>query len=333
MVAIHDRVLLGVAACKHANGRDWWVTILRDSSDLIYKILLTPQGIASVSTQSLGVPYHQAWQALQPVFSPDGKKFAYRYYYGIWGNYTNQARLFDFDRCSGTFSNGNIIQWPDSQPGLGIMFSANSQYLYASTFNKIYQINTDTSNIASSLQQVALYDGYLSPYFQTDFWVMYRAANGKIYISSGSSVIDMHFINYPDSGGMACDVQQHALHLPCYTGRANVNHPNYYLGCDNTSGCACLITGLKENEPHDFKFSISPNPTSNNITIIYMLPQNSGGLFEVFDMNGKRVFTYQLPPWSTLQNFNLSFLKDGVYQCVITSGNSRVSKKLVVIKI
>lgn len=160
---------------------------------------------------------------------------------------------------------------------------------------------------------------------------MYLAANGKIYISSGNGVIDMHYINYPDSGGMSCDVQQHALHLPCYYVIGNVNHPNYYLGAVSGSVCDSLVN-IKENEEHDFKFSIAPNLTNGSIKITDMLPQNKTGVFDIFDINGKKFFTYKLPPWSTLQNFNLSFLKDGIYQCTISSGNSRANKKLVVMK-
>src|SRR5690606_32528383 len=68
-IAIQDTFGLGIAACKHANGRDWWIVMLKDSSDLIYKILLTPQGISSVTTQAVTI--NQANSAI-PVFSPDG---------------------------------------------------------------------------------------------------------------------------------------------------------------------------------------------------------------------------------------------------------------------
>ena len=161
---------------------------------------------------------------------------------------------------------------------------------------------------------------------------MYLAANGKIYISSGSSVVDLHYINYPDSAGMACDVHLHDLHLPCWTARANVYHPNYYLGCDTTSGCPCLITGINEISQHDFKFSVSPNPNNGNFKIMYLLPLNQKGIFEVYDVTGKKVLSYHLPQWSTLQNFDLSFLNNGIYQCIIKSNNYSVTKKLVIIK-
>jgi len=162
---------------------------------------------------------------------------------------------------------------------------------------------------------------------------MYLAANGKIYISSGNGVIDLHYINYPDSAGMACSVQQHALHLPCYSGRGNVNHPNYYLGCDTTqTSCPCLTTGINEINQHDFRFSISPNPNNGNFRIMYLLPQNKSGTLQIFDITGKEIYHQTLPPWSTLQYISLPKIADGVYQCTITSNNQRVNKKLVVVR-
>ncbi|HND72756.1 MAG TPA: T9SS type A sorting domain-containing protein, partial [Bacteroidia bacterium] len=107
---------------------------------------------------------------------------------------------------------------------------------------------------------------------------------------------------------------------------------NYYLGCDTTSGCPCLITGINDIKQYDFKFSISPNPSNGNFKIMYLLPQNSKGVLEVFDLTGKKVFSYNLPQWSTLQNFDLSFLSNGVYHCSIKSGNYYVQKKLAIIR-
>lgn len=73
-------------------------------------------------------------------------------------------------------------------------------------------MNTDTSNIQASLQLVAEKDTFYSPFYPllANFWMMYLEANGKMYICSGNSVIDMHYINYPDSAGLACEVEQRA---------------------------------------------------------------------------------------------------------------------------
>lgn len=209
--------------------------------------------------------------------------------------------------------------------------ASNSQYLYTNTFNRIYQVNIDTSDIQASLTLVAINDGFYSPQppFQTDFWVMYLAADGKIYISSGSSVIDMHYINYPDSGGVACGVQQHALHLPCYSNRAHVNHPNYYLGCDTI--CTPCLVSVNEIE-HDFKFNIYPNTSTGNFNIIYLLPHNKYGKLEIFDVTGKVVYEMRLPQWLTLQQISLPVnISTGLYNCVLTSDNYRTGKKVAVV--
>lgn len=326
---IQDTLSMGFAACKHANGRDWWIVVFKDSTDIVFKVLVDPTGIASISTQSLGLPIMYIGEG-QPSFSPDGKRFAYSDNYGSGNNVHHNVRLLDFDRCTGIFSNPQFIDLFDKKGGLGVTFSSNSKFLYACSFKRIFQISIDSLTVDT----VAVNDGYASPSppFYTDFWTMYLAANGRIYISTGNSTLDLHYIQYPDSSGTSCNVNQHALHLPCYSGRDNVYHPNYYLGCDTTLNCGC-ISGVNENAQHDFRFRIYPNPvTNNNLHIGYLLPQNKAGVFIIYDVTGKIVFKYNLPQWSNEQSFDLPDLSNGVYNCVITSNNYRVSKKLVVIK-
>lgn len=333
LIAFSDTLSWGIAACRHANGRDWWVLAIKDASNLIYKVLITPMGIVSVTSQSVNMPIPYYGNAGQPCFSPDGNKFAF-----TSGRVTNPAyydtRIFTFDRCNGYLDSlGYIVD--SSEVGFALSFSSNSKYLYHASAGKIRQADTDAPNIAATDTLVATFDGYCypCPTCCTTFWLMYLAANGKIYITSGAGTIDLTYINSPDSSGNACDVQQHALRLPCYTIRQGLNHPNYYLGCDTTLGCTPCYTGIDELSPTDFKFRVYPNPATKEILNIgYLLPQNKGGWFEIYDVAGKVVFKYPLPPWSNEQSFKLPYLSNGVYNCVITSDNKWVSKKVAVIK-
>ncbi|MBK7683830.1 MAG: T9SS type A sorting domain-containing protein [Bacteroidetes bacterium] len=159
----------------------------------------------------------------------------------------------------------------------------------------------------------------------------YLAANGKIYLTSGNGVQHLHEINYPDSVGLACDVQQHAINLGVWHFRSVPNHPNYNLGPVVGSVCDSLSVGIEEQE-YDFHFGISPNPTDDGfIKIIYLLPQNKPGIFEVYNITGQLVYRMNLPQWSTMQFIQLPELSNGVYTCVIKSGYERVGKKLVVV--
>ncbi len=335
-IIFQDSLAWGLGACRHANGRDWWIVALSDKGNGIHTVLLNPSGIQYWGYQQFPFPSYYAI-ATQPSFSPDGSKFAFTSGIGNAGLWTHSVCYLDFDRCSGVFTNPVHVDITDSVVGLGVAFSPNSKYLFVCKFDKILQFNTDTSDIGASMQTVAINDGFYSPSppFQTDFWLMYLAANGKIYLTSGNGVQHIHLINTPDMSGLACDVQQHALSLNgVYHSGSVPNHPNYYLGCDTTLGCPCLITtGISEHGVHDFKFSIAPNPNNGAFKIIYLLPQNKAGRLEVFDITGKVVYQMSLPQWSTLQQIELpQSLSNGLYSCVITSDGYRQSKKVAVVR-
>jgi len=325
---------VGMAACKNANGRDWWVVALSFDATLAHTFLVTPNAVQYMGSQNLQIAGFPLGFGGQPTFSPDGEKFAFSCSNIVGMSYQSKVQLFDFDRCSGVFSLDTVIDFTDGNISFATAFSPNSKYLYFGTIENLYQINTDTSDIGATFQLVATNDVFPSsvPPFYTNFYLMYLAANGKIYISSTSSVEHLHEINYPDSAGVACGVQLHNVFTDCYF-IGVPNHPNYYLGCDTTSGCPCLSpTGIKDLSEHDFKFKISPNPSNGSFKIIYLLPQNKSGTLQIFDINGKQVYKQNLPPWSTMQYITLPKLANGIYNCTITSNNERVHKKLVVFK-
>ncbi len=334
-VVLQDTLPWGIAATRHANGRDWWVVMLKDNSDLVYTVLFTPNGIKQISTQNLYIfPVHYAG-TLNPMFSPNGEKFAYTNTSVINNKYNLDVRILDFDRCSGMFSNGTKIQLVDSLAGYGIAFSSDSRFLYASSREQIYQINLDTVNIAASVLMVAQNDLFYSPFppFRTDFHHLYLAANGKIYITSGNSVRHLHTIESPLVRGSGCNVQLHNIDLGIIYFRTVPNHPNYYLGALAGSVCDSLGVGIQELQVHDFRFSVSPNPSNGNFRMLYLLPQNQSGVLEVFDVNGRRVYAMNLPQWSTIQEVILpDALTGGVYSCVVTSGGQRAVKKVVLLR-
>lgn len=321
----------GFAACKHGNGRDWWITAMPNLATGIYKFLLTPNGVQYIGLQNFTIQNFAWGYTGQPSFSPDGSKFAFGGSYGINGmNYLSCISLFYFDRCSGLFSLDTTIDYSDNYISYASAFSSNSKYLYFSSSERMYQYNTDSLS-SSPHQLIAINDTFGSPNppFFTNFYLMYLAANGKIYLGSGSSVQHLHEINYPDSAGLACDVQLHNVFTNCfYIGVPN--HPNYYLGRKIGSPCDSL-TSISEIE-HNFRFSISPNPSNGNFKIIYLLPQNKSGTLQIFDITGKEVYNQNLPQWSTLQYFSLPQLTNGIYNLTINSSNQVVNKKIVIIK-
>jgi Secretion system C-terminal sorting domain len=264
-VAFQDTLTWGISACKHANGRDWWIVGIRNNSNTLVTVLLTPNGVS--------LPYYHTFlnkisdkgNSCQPTFSPNGKKFAFTTGTPAGSGYSLKTNIFDFDRCTGLFSNHRIVNTPDSSFAIGSAFSANSKYLYTCSVGYIFQINTDS--ILLKADTVATYDGFISVQ-GTYFYTMFLAADSRIYVTSMTSVVHQHVINFPDSAGTACDVQQHSLLIPCINGGSVPNHPNYFLGADSTSICDSLTSSISETKFDSQKnLSISPNPATTIITI------------------------------------------------------------------
>ncbi|MBE7510744.1 MAG: T9SS type A sorting domain-containing protein [Bacteroidia bacterium] len=136
-------------------------------------------------------------------------------------------------------------------------------------------------------------------------------------------------MDYPDSAGIDCTVNLHNIHLPCFNVGTVPNHPNYYLGRLVGSPCDTL-TSVKDLTEHDFKFSVSPNPNNGNFRIMYLLPQNKSGKLEIFDINGRVVYSQNLLRGVHCKVFHCHVLQMGFIIVVLQVMVSVCIKKLVV---
>jgi hypothetical protein len=220
----------------------------------------------------------------------------------------------------------------DSAGGGGVAFSSNSQVLYVSSMNYIYQFDLTSVNIAGTQTTVAVFDGFSDPNppFYTNFLFPSLAPDGKIYVNTGNGSHYLHIIDSPNTLGINCNVIQHGLTLSTYNAFTIPTHANYFLGSVTGSICDSL-TGINESEPFNFNFSVYPNPVQNNqVSFTYLLPQNETGLLELFDIVGHKTASYVLPQWSTFQKIALPQLSKGIYACKLKSGEYEVVKKIVV---
>jgi hypothetical protein len=328
-VLIADSLSAGnLTACKHANGRDWWLIKHKAYSTLYYLYLITPFGIQGPFIQNIGK--YRINDVGQAAFSPNGECFAY---YNLDGQNAD-IEIFNFDHCSGVLSNPVHIAMLDSATGVGVAFSPNSQYLYVSSLRYVYQFDVTSTNIPATQTTVAVWDGFYSPNppFGTFFDIAQLAPDGKIYIATGNGTFHLHVINQPDSAGLACDLVQHGIPLPAYNFNSLPNHPNYFLGALAGSPCDSL-TSLNDDQAFDFKFGVYPNPNSGVFNIGYQLPQNTSGILEIYDVNGSLIWSRPLPAWSTFQKIELSDkITYGIYLIVIKAGNGYLTRKLIIDK-
>ncbi len=257
IILLQDTLVPGrLTATKHANGRDWWLIAHKLFNGKMFKFLITPFGIQGPFVQDLitfrDISFGQA------VFSQQGNKFAYY-------ETTRDLDIWDFDRCTGDFSNQIHIDINDSMPAGGVAFSPSGQFLYVSSTDYIYQFDLLSSNILASKVTVGVYDGTADPN-QANFYLSDLAPDGKIYINCANSSKLMHVINFPDSSGTACDFCQHCITLPGKNAFTMPNHPNYFLRELSGSACDSLtndIANISINE----NVSLYPNPLNEYLNL------------------------------------------------------------------
>lgn len=235
---IPDGDLVAPVAVKHGNGRDWWVITGEISSSKIYQFLVDPEGVHGPFTLEVGpntsIDEYQSVNAM----SPDGKTY-------VRCDGRNGLRIYDFDRCSGTFSNLRWIPFADPDLfGFATVFAPDSKTLYLSSWRAVMSLDLSAPDIAATLDTLAYFDGQAAPQepYTTGFWIPCLAPNGKIYYATTNSTLAMHIVHDPGSPGQSADVQQHGLALTSYNNGTMCLFPNYRLGewegspCDTVNG-------------------------------------------------------------------------------------------------
>ncbi len=284
-----------ITAVKHANGRDWWVLFPEKAENNFYRCLLTPNGVADLLIQSLSPSYPNINSNGFICFSPDGSRLArFEIQHGLY--------IYDFDRCTGLLSDNPLfLPIPETELGGGVAFSPNGRFVYMASSTFILQADTWASDIASTIDTVAVYDGFTAP-FSTTFFAMQPGPDGRIYITTNNETKILHYINQPNKAGDSCEVVQHGIVLPTNNRFTSPHFPNYRLGPLDGSPCDTLgfdnnpiakyrydqdstdylqveFTDLSYYEPVEWSWSFGDGTVSQDTSPVHTFPQ--GGSYEV----------------------------------------------------
>lgn len=267
VIEVNQPLILGhfeqVTANRHANGRDWWIVVSDLEEGIFYKHLLTPTGFIGPFSQPIDLPKTRVRLS---NFSPDGTKYV------SYTGYTGFS-LYDFDRCSGEFSNEFILDFPPMDTTgwfYDAAFSPNNRYLYISllwatqkfgsgnyNFSNplLIQYDLNSNDIASSADTVGLKDSLPNPPLSwqwngVTFNGLQLAPNGKIYSFSLNSKI--HTIQEPNRKGKACRMMKRFPPVDRGISSTTPYYPNYRLGPIDGSPCDTL--GINNNPIANYRY-------------------------------------------------------------------------------
>jgi hypothetical protein len=330
---IGDTMFSGnLTACKHGNGRDWWIFASEGKSNCIYQLLLSPSGIQIFDTICEGLIGSLYGDVGEGVFSPNGELY-------IKGSALNGIDIFDFDRCSGNLLHIESISRINLFDTLvdpyfyfrgAVCISPNSRYLYTTTADSSFRFDLNATNVASTKQffKNIPFDS-LSIYTLSS---MQLGPDGRIYFPN-SITRKYHVMNNPDAEDIALIDLQVNLPLLKNGSRDFPNFPNYRLGPLTGSACDTLGVGIQEIK-ESFGFLVKPNPASTYVEIDYgnfPWQSSSQASLHIYNLLGELVYTQNLPQYSGKRILDIQNFASGVYVLQINdNGNVVGTEKLVV---
>jgi hypothetical protein len=156
-------------ACRHGNGRDWWLIKNHINKDEFYTWRFTADSVYGPYIQTLQndsvMPFSNRGQG---EFNKDASMYAQ------CGEYYHKVQLNYFDRCSGQFTRWKVIDVPkdtlyqENNP-TGLSFSGDGRFLYVCTNYTLWQY--DLQEVDESLAGgLAIYGdkfGGITPFSKT----------------------------------------------------------------------------------------------------------------------------------------------------------------------
>ena len=315
-----------IMSCRHANGIDWWI-IVADYyvTSKLNIFLLNEKGISFVKQQVF--PNGIEAGIGQVVFSPDGTKYAR--FNAVSIDQGTFVDIYDFDRCNGKLSNQRNWNYKtDSTYSGGIAISPNSRYLYVCSYTKIYQFDLQAQDIFSTLDTVAVIDGFMPPEFKikTKFYLAQLAPDGKIYISIPGTAKYLHVIHEPNKKGKACNVEQRGMVLPSFNYTTMPNFPNFRLG-KAAQPCTVGVEDAVEKE----NVKIYPNPAQTELHLDMPLLATDVAEVSIISLTGAQILRKN--NLNTNNLLNISSLQNGLYLCYIYKNNVLfATQKLIILK-
>jgi hypothetical protein len=309
---------VGMMACRHANGTDWW--LLKNGeydSMIIYKFLVTADTIFPADSQIFKTAMDIRDWGGQSSFSKSGNKYCFAM------ARTHKLFIADFDRCTGILSNEKIANIPfdstldpfDAWQGRldstvhGTAFSANDSFIYITTEFNVYQYEIYSSNSINAWYHVQYGPDTLLAGFGL-FGHMLRAVDDKIYLGQSSGTFGgLGIINFPNKKGAACGYCPRCLrdNNGYYSPTAPSNMPDYTLGA-KPELCWPVANKPIENTNQTILY---PNPANTNLTIDKACAKK--GSIEIYNTIGQRVKMMQLNNGELKEQINIYDIQEGIY--------------------
>jgi hypothetical protein len=317
-----------IQACRHANGRDWWIIKPDIWSNKYFIGLLTPQGIEMNNITLQGVPSILRVNT-SSKFNIQGTKYIH-----YNGGLSRVIHEFDFDRCTGTLSNfvlhnisdsispadGSLASMTISPDGSKFYFSRNGSF-FPPINQGFFQVDLNTDSIRfiygyggnpqmmPNGKKMIFRSGFL------DSNNLFQRRIGEIENPNANFddlIIDYFKYNHPNAN----------------LGIAPSNFAYMRLGADTLSICDSLSVITKKSankEPSGLV--VYPNPANHQLNLTF--EKSITGYIKITDALGKVVYSHNINNPIIELPIDISNFTNGVYYLSYRNKEVSIHKKFI----
>jgi hypothetical protein len=279
-----------MSACRHANGRDWWLFKSGRNENEVYVGLLNPQGIQMQKRILPGV-YDSLQISTFSYFNQNGDKYIH-----YSGSNRRRVYAFDFDRCSGELSNMVVHDLKDSirsgdwtastisGDGSKFYFRRSSLPLGVAGTGGIFQLDLNTGEVHKIISTISTAQ-QLTPNYKEIL-----LGDRIIYSIELDSVIQtLSKIKNPNLAGSQCEVVRHTdtvLNVPNFISPSTF--ANFRLGKLVGSPCDTIVSSIND-ELKVKSVKLFPNPTQDLLNIELSGELDQHVHFAIYSMQGQLI--------------------------------------------
>ncbi len=274
-------------ACRHANGRDWWVIKPGRYEDEYYIGILSPSGLL---LEKITIPEatHREQGETFTYFNQEGNRLIH-----FTGKENKYLYGYDFDRCRGSLSNMEFHDLSDSlQPGdwTACTISPDGSKLYIRRSSVPgpslegggtlqYDLETGAFQHFTEIGNVQLTPNYKN---------ILMGSRIIVDAASDSSIQTLSTIFNPNAPYPDFQFVENSDTVINITGFISPsNFANFRLGKLLGSPCDTIVSGVQVILPKGLQFGVFPNPSNGVFSI--SLPKNQQLRWELSNTLGQKV--------------------------------------------
>ena len=300
-----------LTACRHQNGKDWWIIQMEEMTNRYLVFLLDDTGFSFHHDHIEGYVFGDRSSSTgHATFSSDGSIFALY-------NPHDDLIVFDFDRSAGGLSNYRKVDADNStqfnELAGSVAISSNNRFAYLASDRMMYQVDLWEDDLQSSLKLIAEWDGFQDP-LNVGLANAILGPDCRIYVGGGSGSFHLGVIHEPDLKGQDCMFKQHDLEIPSPKSRGSMpNFPHFRI--DETEPCDKGITlastpiyTATQQRIHTF-----PNPTQGQISFELEIPLRSKAVLNVYNAMGQLVHIESIKKAMISKVIDVTLFRSGIY--------------------